>query len=57
MLERNSPAVGSNGALIENVGLEVIGGGFPPLLKTGCAMPCIECEGIGTAATPRVIRH
>lgn len=49
MLERNSPAVGDGGALIENIGLETIGGVFTPLLKTGCATPCKHSEIFSTA--------
>ena len=49
VLERNSPAVGTNGVLIENVGLETIGGVFTPLLKTGCGTPCMVSEIFSTA--------
>jgi molecular chaperone DnaK (HSP70) len=44
LLERNSPAVGTNGVLVENVGLEVIDGDFIPLLKTECGTPCKDSE-------------
>ena len=40
VLERNSPAVSSDGVLAEDVGIETIGGVFTPLLKKGCASPC-----------------
>jgi molecular chaperone DnaK (HSP70) len=49
VLERNSAAVGDGGALIENVGLETIGGVFTPLLETGCATPCTHSEIFSTA--------
>jgi molecular chaperone DnaK len=48
VLERNSPAVGDGGMLVEDVGLETIGGVFTPLLKTGCATPCKDSEIFST---------
>jgi molecular chaperone DnaK (HSP70) len=35
--------------LVENVGLETIGGVFTPLLKTGCETPCKVSEIFSTA--------
>src|SRR5437588_676349 len=49
VLERNSPAVGDGGLLVENVGLETIGGVFTPLLKTESATPCRDSEVFSTA--------
>ena len=49
VLERNSPAVGNNIALVENVGLETLGGVFTPLLQTGCVTPCKTSELFSTA--------
>jgi len=49
VLERNSPAVGEGGVLIEDIGLETLGGIFTPLLKTGCATPCKDSEIFSTA--------
>src|SRR5687767_13117866 len=49
VLERNSPAVGNGGSLVEDVGLETIGGVFTPLLKSGCATPCRVSEIFSTA--------
>jgi molecular chaperone DnaK (HSP70) len=49
VLEHNSPAVGGNGTLVQNVGLETLGGVVTPLLKTGCATPCRDAEIFSTA--------
>ena len=49
VLERNSPAVGNSGVLVEDIGLETIGGVFTPLLKTGCMTPCKDSEIFSTA--------
>ena len=49
VLERNSPAVGDRGILVEDIGLETFGGVFAPLLKTGCATPCKAAEILSTA--------
>jgi molecular chaperone DnaK (HSP70) len=40
VLERDSPAVSSDGVLVEDVGIETLGGVFTPLLKRGCVSPC-----------------
>ena len=49
ILERNSPSVGDSGSLVEDVGLETLGGVFTPLLKTGCATPCKDTGIFSTA--------
>ena len=49
VVERNSPAVGDGGTLVEDVGLETFGGVFTPLLKAGCATPCRTSEIFSTA--------
>jgi molecular chaperone DnaK len=49
VLERDSAAVGDRGILVENVGLETLGGVFTPLLKTGCVTPCKDAEIFSTA--------
>lgn len=49
ILERNSPAVGDGGSLIEDVGLETFGGVFTPLLNVGCVTPCKVTEIFSTA--------
>jgi len=49
VLERSSPAIANNGVLIQNVGLETLGGVVTPLLKTGCATPCRDVEIFSTA--------
>ena len=48
ILERDSPAVGDSGVLVEDIGLETFGGVFTPLLKTGCATPCKASEILST---------
>lgn len=49
VLERNSPAFAEGGSLVEDVGLETLGGVFTPLLKTGCVTPCKVTEIFSTA--------
>ena len=49
VVERDSPAVGKDGRLVEDVGLETFGGVFTPLLKAGCATPCGDAELFSTA--------
>jgi molecular chaperone DnaK len=49
VLERNSPAIGDNGVLVQNVGLETLGGVLTPVLKTDCATPCTDAEIFSTA--------
>jgi molecular chaperone DnaK len=49
VLESNSPAVSNNGTLVQNIGIETIGGVVTPLLKTGCVVPCRDAELFSTA--------
>jgi molecular chaperone DnaK (HSP70) len=49
VLERNSPAIGADGTLVQDIGLETIGGVMTPLLKTGCVTPCRDAEIFSTA--------
>ncbi|HST53311.1 MAG TPA: Hsp70 family protein [Pyrinomonadaceae bacterium] len=49
LVERDTPAVGGDGALVEDIGIETLGGVFTPLLKTGCRTPCRDTENFGTA--------
>ena len=49
VVEADSPAI-SNGALVESVGIETLGGVFTPLLKAGCTLPCEVTNTFSTAA-------
>jgi molecular chaperone DnaK len=49
VVERDSPAVGGDGALVEDIGIETLGGVFTPLLKAGCPTPCRDTENFSTA--------
>jgi molecular chaperone DnaK (HSP70) len=49
ILEANSSAIGTTGTLVEDVGLETLGGVFDPVLKQGCALPCKSSFSISTA--------
>lgn len=49
VLERNSPAIGDGGTLVEDVGIETIGGVFAPLLNRGCKVPCRDASIFSTA--------
>ena len=48
-LEKQSPAV-ANGHLVEDIGIETLGGVFTPLLARGQAVPCEITETFSTAA-------
>jgi len=48
-VERNSPAI-ARGQLVEDLGLETIGGVFTPLLARGRQVPCEVTNTFGTAA-------
>ena len=50
VVEPSSPAIGDEGALVEAVGIETLGGVFTPLLRPGCATPCELTEVFSTAA-------
>jgi len=49
LVEARSPALGSDGRLIENVGIETLGGVFTPLLSVGCLAPCSTSQIFSTA--------
>jgi len=50
IVEERTPAIGSDGAVIEAVGLETLGGVFTPLLEVGCPIPCEVSEIFSTAS-------
>jgi hypothetical protein len=47
-LEDNSPAIGSNGRLVQTVGLEEMHATFSTTLAVGCAVPCWNAEVMST---------
>jgi molecular chaperone DnaK (HSP70) len=47
-LEDNSPAIGSDGRLVQTVGLEGINATFSTTLAAGCALPCWNAEVLST---------
>jgi molecular chaperone DnaK (HSP70) len=49
VLERSTPAVGSDGILVMDIGIETFGGAFTPILKTGEATPCTRSETFSTS--------
>jgi molecular chaperone DnaK (HSP70) len=49
VIESNSTAIGNAATLLEDVGLETLGGAFDPVLKSGCAIPCKSSFSISTA--------
>jgi molecular chaperone DnaK (HSP70) len=50
VVEANSPAIGSDGKLVESIGLETLGEQFTPLLETGVSVPCEVSRVFSTAA-------
>ena len=49
IVEADTPAIGPDGRLKEDIGLETLGGVFTPLLRTGCATPCSIEQTFSTA--------
>lgn len=49
VLENSTPAISEKGVLVENIGIETLGGVFTPLLKTGCQTPCSSTQVFSTA--------
>jgi|SRR5215471_10458448 len=49
VVEDASPAARS-GALVEDIGMETLGGVFTPLLRRGCKLPCEVTETFSTAS-------
>ncbi|HEV8512658.1 MAG TPA: Hsp70 family protein [Cyclobacteriaceae bacterium] len=47
-VENNSP-VAKEDVLIENIGVETLGGVFTPILKVGCKLPCESSQIFSTA--------
>jgi molecular chaperone DnaK (HSP70) len=50
IVERSSSIVGNDGLLVEDVGIEALGGQFASLLAKGCKVPCQATYTFGTAA-------
>ena len=48
IVESQTPAVGPEGRLRENIGIETLGGTFTPLLQIGCTTPCSIVETFTT---------
>ncbi len=48
VIEKQSPA-GKAGVLVQDVGLETLGGVFTPLLMRGCPLPCEATQIFSTA--------
>jgi molecular chaperone DnaK len=49
VVEPRSPALGNDGRLAQDVGIETQGGVFTPLLASGCAAPCSTSQVFSTA--------
>jgi len=49
IVESPTPAVSTAGALVENIGIETLGGVFTPLLSRGCTIPCLSTQVFSTA--------
>jgi len=49
VLEKPTHSVSASGTLVENIGIETLGGVFTPLLKTGCQTPCSTTQVFSTA--------
>ena len=49
-VELNSPIVGIDGACVESLGIETLGGVFTPLIQRGSRIPCRWTEIFSTAS-------
>jgi molecular chaperone DnaK (HSP70) len=49
VVELRSPAISESGVLVQDVGIETLGGVFTPLLKRGCNVPCTITQVFSTA--------
>jgi molecular chaperone DnaK (HSP70) len=49
LVERQTPAVSTSGSLVEDIGIETLGGVFTPLLSRGCKIPCSSTLIFSTA--------
>ena len=47
--EAPTPAVSSSGSLVEDVGIETLGGTFTAIIKHGCQVPCSSTQVFSTA--------
>lgn len=50
IVEDETPIVGANGATMEALGIETLGGVFTPLIPAGTSVPCSVNEVFSTAA-------
>ena len=49
IVEKPTPAVSGASALVEDIGIETLGGVFTPLLSRGCKLPCSSTQVFSTA--------
>jgi molecular chaperone DnaK (HSP70) len=59
IVEKPTPAISGSGRLVEDVGIETLGGVFTVLLSRGCKTPCIATKTFSTAeeAQPEIKLH
>jgi molecular chaperone DnaK (HSP70) len=59
LVEGSSEAIGTNGVLLEAVGMEVSGGTFFTILPKGCKLPCTAKQNFAarTVDQPRIGFH
>jgi molecular chaperone DnaK (HSP70) len=59
VVEGNSEAIGTNGVLLEAVGMEVNDGTFMTILPKGCKLPCVVKQNFAarTVDQPRIGFH
>jgi molecular chaperone DnaK (HSP70) len=48
-VESPTPAVSAQGTLVEDVGIETLGGVFTPIVSGGCRIPCTSTVVFSTA--------
>ncbi|WP_083941036.1 Hsp70 family protein [Pseudoduganella violaceinigra] len=49
IVEKPTPAASSSGALLEDIGIETLGGVLTPLLARGCKLPCASTKVFSNA--------
>lgn len=49
IVEKPTPAVSGTSVLVEDIGIETLGGVFTPLLSRGCKLPCSSTKVFSTA--------
>jgi molecular chaperone DnaK (HSP70) len=55
-VEPGSSSILGNGALLEGVGINTVGGAFTPILRKGCSLPCSVAWPFTTREGQTVIR-